>query len=209
MIDSIFTLDKFLLNHKMIIKPQKYDGHILHQRFAFRYFGNKVSPFGNIIAFRGAMEVLADAMIDQEDTLIGAFIYSEDAVNFLWEMPILGNNAFAAVAYQRLFNTQIADILGRETFLNKAIKLQGDDLIVKDSEFLLGEGKCSVSITHIKDNVALGHTGINIFAGRKAPQQAYSTRLTNTQTKAFMCQVITMFDKLNQSLFVATTKVSS
>lgn len=50
----------------MIIKPQKYDGHILHQRFAFRYFGNKVSSLGNIIAFRGEMEVLADAMLDQE-----------------------------------------------------------------------------------------------------------------------------------------------
>ncbi len=193
----------------MMIESQKYDGQMLHQRFAFRYFGNKVSPFGNIIAFRGEMEVLAAAMIDQEDALTGAFIWSEDAINFLWEMPMLGNHAFAAVAYQRLFNTHIADILSQKTFLNKCINMQGDDLIVQDTKFLHGKGKCSVSITHVKDGVALGHTGINIFAGSKAPQQAYSTHLTDAQAEAFMLQVITMFLQLNQSLFVATTKVLS
>jgi len=89
------------------------------------------------------------------------------------------------------------------------IKLRGDDLMVQDSEFLFGEGKCSVSITHIKDSVALGHTGINVFAGNKGPKQAYSTKLTDMQIKAFMRQVITMFGELNQSLFTATAKVSS
>ena len=193
----------------MILSPQKYDGHLLHNRFAFRYFADQVSPLGNIIAFRGEMEVLADAMIDQEDVMAAAFIWSEDAINFLWELPILGNNAFGAVAYQHLFNSRVANILSQSEFLNKPIQMNGDDLMVQDADFLNGKGKCSVSITHLKQDVALGHTGINIVAGSKAPAEAYSTNLNKQQVMAFMQQVITMFNKLNQELFIATTKVLS
>ncbi len=193
----------------MIISPQKYDGHMLHNRFAFRFFGDNVSPLGNIIAFRGAMEVLADAMIDQEDVLAEAFIWSDDAINFLWELPILGNNAFGAVAYQRLFNAQMANILSETEFLNKPVHIEGDDLMVEDNTFANGRGKCSVSITHIKHDVALGHTGINIHTGNKAPKEAYATHLNEQQIKGFMAQVIAMFTQLNQDLFVATSKVLS
>lgn len=195
--------------YSMIITPQKYDGHMLHDRFAFRFFGDTVSPLGNIIAFRGAMEVLADAMIDQEDVLAEAFIWSDDAINFLWELPILGNNAFGAVAYQRLFNTQIANILSKAEFLNKPIQVKGDDLMVEDTTFADGQGKCSVSITHVKNEVALGHTGININTGNKAPKEAYATHLNDQQITGFMEQVIAMFTELNQDLFVATSKVLS
>ena len=94
----------------MIIKDiECYDGNLLHNRFAYRYFRNKVLPIGNIIAFRAPMLVEADGMIDEEDVLKNEFIYSDDAINFLWEIP--GLNAFGAVAYQRLFNTQLANIL--------------------------------------------------------------------------------------------------
>jgi len=191
----------------MIIETQKYDGNLLHQRFAFRYFTDGVSPLGNIIAFRGEMEVLADTMIDQEDVMAEAFIWSKDAINFLWEIPILGNNAFAAVAYQHLFNSQIAKILSKAEFLNKPIQLNGDDLMVADPNFPNGKGKCSVSITHLKQGAALGHTGINVLAGDKAPAEAYSTRLNDQQVIDFIRQVDALFDELNQALFVATTKV--
>ena len=191
----------------MIITPQKYDGHMLHQRFAFRFFGDKVSPLGNMVAFRGEMEVLADAMLDQQDVLAQAFIWSDDAINFLWELPILGNNAFAAVAYQHLLNRKIANILSKPEFLNKPIHIQGDDLLVEDTEFADNLGKCSVSITHVKQGIALGHTGINICAGNKAPQKAYSTNLNDQQVTAFMEQVLLTFIELNQTLFIATSKV--
>ena len=191
----------------MIVDPQKYDGHLLHRRFAFRYFADAVSPLGNIIAFRGEMEVLADAMIDQEDVATGAFIWSDDAINFLWELPILGNNAFAAVSYQHLFNSHIAKILSDKEFLNKQVYLKGDDLMVRDAAFPNHEGKCSVSITHLKQGAALGHTGINIVAGDKAPAVAYSTKLNSQQVLDFMNQIIFLFEQLNRSLFIATTKV--
>jgi len=193
----------------MIIKDiPVYDGLLIHKRFAYTYFRKKTLPIGNIVAFRAPMNVQADGMIDSEDILQNDFIYSDDAINFCWEIPNL--DPFGAVAWQRLFNTQIANILN--AIIKKPIEVDGDDLLVHD-EFegsdgsLQKVGKCSVSITISKDGVALGHTGINIKAGRQAPNFAYSTVLTDEQVEQFMKNVIEMFYALNDDIFIATTKV--
>jgi len=193
----------------MIIKDVPvYDGLLIHKRFAYNYFRKKTLPIGNIVAFRAPMNVLADGMIDSEDILQNDFIYSDDAINFCWEIPNL--DPFGAVAWQRLFNTQIANIVS--SMIKKPIEVDGDDLLVHDNfEGSDGSqqnvGKCSVSITVSKNNVALGHTGININAGRKAPNFAYSTKLTDAQVDQFMKAVIDMFYALNDDIFIATTKV--
>jgi len=69
------------------------------------------------------------------------------------------------------------------------------------------KGKCSVSITYSSNNVALGHTGINITAGKKAPAFAYSTNLSNEQAIAFMKDIVELFYKMNDDIFIATSKV--
>ncbi len=194
----------------MIIDEIKtYDGEILHNRFAYRYFRNKTLPIGNILAFRAPMLVEADGMIDEEDVLKNEFIYSDDAINFLWEIPYL--DSFGAVAYQRLFNTQLANIL--HGYIKAPIEMDGDDIIVhKEHEqhgIVQPKGKCSVSITHVKGDAALGHTGINIKAGRKAPAHAYSTGLDDQQAEGFMRDIIDMFYGLNDDIFIATTKIIS
>ena len=185
-----------------------YDGALLHDRFAYKYFRNKVLPIGNIIAFRAPMVVEADGMIDKEDILNNDFIYSEDAVNFLWEIP--GVDALGAVFFQRLFNTQIANILSTN-FLKAPIEVDGDDLMVhKEHEqhgIIQPKGKCSVSITYSKNGAALGHTGINIQAGRKAPSFAYSTNLSDEEAEQFMRHVIDSFYEINDTSFIATTKI--
>jgi len=195
----------------MIITDIKsYDGNLLHSRFAYRFFRNQTLPIGNIIAFRAPMHVEAEGMIDSEDVLNNDFIYSEDAINFLWEIPNL--DPFGAVAYQRLLNTQIANMLSIK-YLKAPIEVDGDDLIVHKEHTQGGvtqpKGKCSVSITYSKNNVALGHTGINITAGKKAPAFAYSTNLSNEQADQFMKDVIDIFYKMNEDIFIATTKVIS
>ena len=196
----------------MIIKDIKlYDGGLLHNRFAYRVFGDKTLPIGNIIAFRSPMTVEAEGMIDVEDIINGEFIYSDDAINFLWEVPSLPDG-FGAVSYQRLFNTQVASILGTH-YLKCPIEMNGDDLIVHQEHDQGGivqpHGKCSVSITHVKDGVALGHLGINVKAGEKAPGHAFSTNLTDEQVTSFMNDVIQMFYGMNDDIFIATTKIIS
>ena len=194
----------------MIIKDiPVYDGLLIHKRFAYTYFRKKTLPIGNIVAFRAPMNVLADGMIDSEDILQNDFIYSEDAINFCWEIPNV--DPYGAVAFQRLLNTQIASILSSK-YLKKPIEVDGDDLMVHD-EFegsdgsLQKIGKCSVRITYSKDSIALGHTGINIDAGRQAPNFAYSTKLTDEQAEQFMKDVIETFYNMSDDIFIATTKV--
>ena len=195
----------------MIIEDIKvYDGPLIHKRFAYDYFRNNTLPIGNIISFRCPMDVNVSGMIDQEDVLQGDYIYSKDAINFCWEIPNL--DKFGAVAYQRLLNTQIANILSSK-YIKKPIEVDGDDLMVHD-EFegsdgsLQKVGKCSVSITYSKDNVAIGHTGINVNAGPKAPNFAYSTKLTDDQVQEFMQDVIDLFYGINDDMFIATTKIN-
>jgi hypothetical protein len=192
----------------MIISLPTYNGDLIHKRFAYSLFRKNVSPFGNIVAFRAPM-VVSDNLIDLEDSLTNDFIHSDDAINFCWEIPNMC--PLGAVSFQRLFNTGIANILTSK--IHKPIEVAGDDLMVHD-KFIGSDGqersvgKASVSITYSKENVALGHTGINIQAGSKAPGFAYSTGLSQEQAEEFMREVIAYFNKETVDQFIATTKIS-
>jgi hypothetical protein len=191
----------------MIIDQQVYDGNLIHERFAYRFFKKEVSPYGNIVAFRAPMYV-SDNLIDLEDSLSKDYIYSEDAINFCWEIPNLC--PLGAVAFQRLLNTAIANIL--TNYIRKNIMVNGDDLMVQDKfigsdDKVRTAGKVSVSITYSKDSIALGHTGINIKAGSKAPGFAYSTGLSDEAAEQFMADVCKYFNEELKDQFVATTKV--
>ncbi len=191
----------------MVIKQSVYDGNLIHNRFAYEYFRKNVSPYGNIVAFRAPMYV-KDALIDLEDTLSDDYIHSQDSINFCWEIPNLC--PLGAVSFQRLFNTAIANNLA--AIIQKPIAVEGDDLMVQDEfvgndEKVRKAGKVSVSITYSKDNVSLGHTGINIIAGDKAPGFAYSSNLNKKQVEYFITSVIDYFNAEVQDQFVATTKV--
>jgi hypothetical protein len=193
----------------MILKDIKvYDGDLIHSRFAYKFFKERTLPIGNIVAFRAPMKVEAAGMIDSEDILNADYIYSDDAISFCWEIPYL--DAFGAVAWQRLFNTQVANILSSK-YIKAPIEVDGDDLIVHKEHNQGGvtqpKGKCSVSITYTNNGVALGHTGINISAGKKAPAFAYSTNLTDEQAELFMKDVIGLFYAMNDDIFIATSKV--
>jgi hypothetical protein len=193
----------------MIIDQQVYNGDLIHDRFAYKFFRKEVSPYGNIVAFRAPMYV-SDNLIDLEDTLANDYIFSEDAINFCWEIPNLC--PLGAVAFQRLFNTTIAGMLGQ--LIQKPINMDGDDIMVAD-EFIgsdskkRSEGKVSVSITYSKEDIALGHTGINVQAGKKAPGFAYSSNLNDSQIEAFMEAVIKAFELEVKDQWIATTKIIS
>jgi hypothetical protein len=193
----------------MILNDIKtYDGSLIHARFAYKHFRDKTLPIGNIVAFRAPMVVEAAGMIDSEDLISNDFIYSDDAINFCWEIPNL--DPFGAVCFQRLFNTQIANILSMK-YIKAPIEVDGDDLMVHKEHVQGGvaqiKGKCSVSITYSKNKVALGHTGINITAGKKAPAFAYSTNLTDQEAQSFMRDVINTFYSMVDDVFIASTKV--
>ena len=191
----------------MIIKQDKYNGDFIHKRFAYEQFRKNVSPVGNIVAFRAPMDV-TENLIDLEDTLSNDYIASADAINFCWEIPNLC--PFGAVSFQRLLNTAIAQTLSK--YIKAPIAMDGDDLMVQKT--FVGsdgeereEGKVSVSITYSLENVAVGHTAINIDAGEKAPGFAFSSNLTDEEAESFMTEVIDYFNHEVRDQFVATTKI--
>jgi hypothetical protein len=192
---------------KEITGSDYYCGVILKNRFAYKFFRNNVLPIGNIIAFRAPMDVSTN-LIDTEDALNNDYIYSDDAISFVWEIPNL--DPFGAVAFQRLLNTQIANVLSAK-YLKAPIEVDGDDLMVHKEHNQGGvtqmKGKCSVSITYSENNVALGHTGINIEAGKKAPAFAFSTKLGDEEAEAFMKDIVELFYSMVEDVFIATTKV--
>lgn len=185
----------------MIIKKDIYDGSDIHQRFAYQYFRDRVLPTGNIVAFRAPMQV-TDNLVDLEDSLNKDFIYSDDAINFIIEIPNI--DLFGGVCFQRLLMAQVGSLLCGK-FLNEAEGyVDGDDIMVKDGEEFK---KASVSIACQKNNAVLIHIGVNINAGDKAPKFAYSTKLPDDKVEEFMKNVIEMFYMMSRDIFVATTKV--
>jgi hypothetical protein len=191
----------------MYIEEKNYDGSLIHERFAYRFLKKNIKATGDIVSFVGPMMVSTN-LIDLEDSMSNDYIVSQGAMNFCWEIPNL--DAFGAVCFQRLFNTKIASILYK--YISKSISVRGDDIMVYDN--FIGsdgteqdKGKASVSITYSKDNVAIGHTGINIVAGPLAPNFAYSTNLPIEKCLEFMAEVETEFYNMTQDIFVATAKV--
>jgi hypothetical protein len=89
--------------------------------------------------------------------------------------------------------------------------MKGDDIMV-EKEFVQGgvtqqEGKASVSITYVKNGVTLGHTGINVVAGSKAPAYAFSTNFTADQINGFIGEVVNRFYLLNDDIFTSSSKI--
>mgnify|MGYP003643736285 FL=1 len=191
----------------MIINETIYDGPLIHERFAYKYLRKDVCPTGDVVLFRAPMFV-KEGLIDLEDTLSNDYIASADAVNICWEIPNMC--PLGAVSFQRLFNTAIASILSN--LIGKPIQMDGDDLMVVD-DFIGSDkekhsiGKVSVSITYSKENVAIGHTGINIDAGDQAPGFAYSSKLSEYHVTQFMKEVQEYFYAETRDQFIASAKV--
>jgi hypothetical protein len=178
-----------------------YDGAVLHDRFAYKFLKKQVNREGNIIAFIAPMEVTIN-LIDLEDSINKDYIYSDSAINFIIEIPDC--SLFGGVCFQRLFNAQLGSLLCTK-YIQKEGYVKGDDLMVRvDAETAK---KASVSIAGEKNGAVLIHTGINITAGVKAPDFAYSTNLTPEQCESFMKDAINIFYALVHDVHVACSKV--
>lgn len=178
-----------------------YDGSILHNRFAYKFFKKQVSRAGDIISFVAPMEVTIN-LIDLEDSINKDYIYSDSAINFLIEIPSI--DLFGGICFQRLFNAQLGTLLCSDKFCNTDGYVDGDDIMLLDGKEFK---KASVSIAAEKGGAVLIHVGININAGSKAPNFAYSTNLNEQQVTELQNEATNMFYRLVQDIFVASSKV--
>jgi hypothetical protein len=185
---------------KEVFGEDLYGGVEIHDRFAYKFFKKEVNPLGNIVSFIAPMEVTAN-LIDLEDSLNKDYIYSDLAMNFIMEIP--NKDIWGGVLFQRLLNAQVGSLLCSK-YLNTEGFVDGDDIMVGD-EF--NAKKASVSIAAEKNGAVLIHLGININAGERAPDFAYSTNLTEHQALEFMADVESIFNNILNDVFVATTKI--
>lgn len=178
-----------------------YDGSLIHTRFAYKFFRERVARIGNIITFRSPMEVTAN-LVDLEDSLNEDYIYSDDAINFCMEIPDI--DLFGGICFQRLFNSHLATLLA-DQYLKRPVSVDGDDIMIpiEGSE----PKKASVSIAKKTNDAVLIHTGINIKAGNRAPNFAFSTELSDEQAQEFMKKGCEIFYTLAHDIFVSSTKV--
>ena len=185
---------------KEVFGEDLYGGVEIHDRFAYKFFKKKVNPLGNIISFIAPMEVTAN-LIDLEDSLNKDYIYSDLAMNFIMEIP--NKDIWGGVLFQRLLNAQVGSLLCSK-YLNTEGFVDGDDIMVGSDD---SAKKASVSIAAEKNGAVLIHLGININAGERAPDFAYSTNLTEHQALEFMADVESIFNNILNDVFVATTKI--
>lgn len=185
---------------KEVTGSDYYCGKAIHDRFAYKFYKKDVSPLGNIVSFIAPMEV-TDNLIDLEDSLNKDFIYSESAMNFIMEIP--NQNIWGGVLFQRLLNAQVGSLLC-EKYLKAEGYVDGDDIMIKEGQRYK---KASVSIAAEKNGAVLIHLGINIDAGTRAPDFAYSTNLSDDQAYEFIADVEGIFHSIIQDVFVATTKI--
>lgn len=177
-----------------------YCGKALHERLAYKLYKRDVNPLGNIISFIAPMTVIEN-LIDLEDSLNKDYIYSDSAMNFLMEIP--GKDLWGGILFQRLLNAQVGSLLC-EKYLQAEGYVDGDDIMVKWGD---EHKKASVSIAAEKNGAVLIHLGININAGSKAPQFAFSTSLSDDRAIEFMKDVEGIFYSILSDVFVATTKI--
>lgn len=187
---------------KEVTGKDYYDGSALHTKL-YSFFRDKTYIIGNIIVFRAPMEVTT-GLVDLEDSLAKDYIYSDDAINIIYEIPNV--DKFGAVAFQRLYNTLIMSRL--QKYISDQIMMNGDDIkVLIDPECRENVGKASVSIAYSVNGVARCHTAININAGPKAPTFAYSTKLTDEQVAEFTDLIIKDFHYNVYDILKATLKV--
>ena len=185
---------------KEVFGEDLYGGVEIHQRFSYKFFKKEVNPLGNIVSFIAPMEVTAN-LIDLEDSLNKDYIYSDLAMNFIMEIP--NKDIWGGVLFQRLLNAQVGSLLCSK-YLNTEGFVDGDDIMIGSDD---SAKKASVSIAAEKNGAVLIHLGININAGERAPDFAYSTNLTEHQALEFMADVEQIFYSILGDVWVATTKI--
>jgi hypothetical protein len=185
---------------KEVTGSDYYCGKAIHDRFSYKFFKKDVNPLGNIVSFIAPMTV-TDHLIDLEDSLNKDFIYSDSAMNFIMEVP--GKDIWGGVLFQRLLNAQVGSLLCSK-YLQTEGYVDGDDIMVKWGD---EHKKASVSIAAEKNGAVLIHLGINIDAGKRAPEFAFSTHLAEDVALEFMKEVEGIFYSILIDVFTATTKI--
>ncbi|MFH0947056.1 MAG: DUF366 family protein [Planctomycetota bacterium] len=133
---------------KLLDEAVDYDGSQLASLFGYRRTGISGDL---VLAFVGACRVPFETMVDLEDVLQGAAIFSPRMLHFLAEA--FAERLEPMVLRQRLFGRLAAELLAERS--GRSVVVKGDDLFVEDR-------KASISVATVSPISALFHFALNL-----------------------------------------------
>jgi hypothetical protein len=170
-----------------------YTGKELHSLWIYRNFRLQ----GNaLIAFQGPCEVQTEHLVDQEDALAHAFIYSPLMLHFIGEFFHLSLKE--GVFLQRWFMALIREEWEKERPEWRCVR-KGDDLYV-------GNRKLSVSIVTASPISVLLHTGLNIKT-QNTQVPTFGLEEAQIHPESFAQKILKAFDEEYRSMEMASCKV--
>lgn len=155
-----------------------YHCSLIKHRFAHLFFGEDISPFGNIVVFESKAEI---GQLPLEKALIVS-----------GELPT--TSMFGGVCFQRLYATQLGSLLS---------VIAGKDCFVDESCIFADGVQACLSVTNkIKDSVLFNmifpiETSINEFS---------KLVLDDEKMEAFKTNCIESFKHLTKSIFIETQR---
>lgn len=115
---------------KLLNNSEFYECELIKQRFAWDFFQEQLSPFGNILIF-------------DYPTKIGKIDFKR-SLNVCIELP--NYNQIAGVCFERLFLTQIGSILADET---------QTDCFVNENTLIVNDKQASITLLNTLNNSVL------------------------------------------------------
>jgi len=180
----------------MIISSIKqYTDDLTNSRFANRILEDKRTlRIGNIISFVAPVNMQTCA---------------DECINFMIEIPEISN--YAGACFQRLFVTNVANILANTCFPDEQFEVINNDIIIKKEHNNGGISQVDgvVSLNQIKNinGAILIYLGLYNKAGKNSPPRAYSLNLTADKYNPLMDAINESFYHLANSLFLTTAKM--
>jgi hypothetical protein len=155
-----------------------YDCRLVQQRFAFKLFGEDVSPHGDILSFISP-------------TVIGPLVIEKSLVLAV-ELP--GVNMFGGACFQRLFLNQLGSFISVTT--NK-------QCFVDENSIFVDGKQVSLSILNpIKDSIVF-HI---IFAIELSIDKINCLSFDKKQLEEFQQNAVDSFHYLTKSIFIETRR---
>lgn len=179
---------------KQLTEEFSYTGHQLKSLFNLERAGLQGS---SLIAWSGPCEVKIPELVDMDDRIKKAPIFSQMMVHFLGEF--FHRDIFYGIFIQRLLGEHIKNYIA--DLSGKALTRKGDDLY-------MGEQKLNVSIATQTPLSTLVHFGVNV-SSKETPVSTISLNDLGVEPAIFSKIILDRMAKEVEGIELASTKVLS
>jgi hypothetical protein len=166
-----------ILNQEQInpfLKNKTYECAFVRKRFAYTFFQEEISPYGNILSFKSPITI--------------GPLHLEDALIFAVELP--NADSFGGVCFQRLYLAQLGSLLSQTI---------DRDCFVDENSLFISDKQASIGILNRVKNAVLLHF---IFPIKTSQESLFVLKLEQECLNALQEQAIKAFQQMSKSIFL-------